>query len=93
MIALLPYGALGLMRGPAVRELIGGSLFFGSLASGSPGTPVLTPVGDQGQVSPGDIWGLQSAEFLGKLSVFLLKKSLDAKSIVCAALPTCFMEF
>lgn len=30
MIAVLPYAALGLMRGPAVRELIGGSLFWES---------------------------------------------------------------
>lgn len=64
-----------------------GALFFGSLASGSPGTSVPAPVGDQGQISPGDTWGLQSAELLGKLSVFFLKKTTgcEINSVCCPA--------
>lgn len=39
MVTLLPYGALEVIRGPDISEVIGGSLFWGSLASSYPGMP------------------------------------------------------
>lgn len=58
-------------------------LFLRSLAFGSLGTLAPSFAGGQGQCLSGDHLGLHLAELLRKRSVFLLKKSLDEKSMVC----------
>lgn len=79
-MALFPYVALGVIRGPDISELIGGLSFGGVLHQVTLECLSPAPVGGQGQMfSPGNTWGLQLPTLLRKRS----EKSMDAKSVAC----------